>query len=435
MDQISELPDEVIVDILSRLTVREAAKTSVLSRRWEHLWKFSTSLNFDEMDRLSNIKTLNKRPSALDPDRDWYINCVNKAIDSHQIPWAEELRVCFDLDKRCSDHIDKWVTSALGKRVKRLELDLRRMSVLDMALKRSERYILSNLGRFEDCSFESLTCLQLNTVEVTGDMLHYFLCNCPLLERLSVQKSQSLIKLKIPANAATSLTLRYLEIRGCHNLEEIDIVAATNLISFKYHGSKIDFHWNHMLPTEASLGAEFGRDLLEAHVEGSSYFSQVQKLTWDYQSFFIYERKTVPQFPKLKQLDWNFRSDSFMDLDHVSKLLKACPFLSKITLKFTADLRMSEKLVVVPRCPLECLEEVEMVGFKGLPAEVVFAMFLVENAKSLKKMTIDTCPPFYKGTPVEFSDSDCHYRQAPRKDAELLIENISSKSRAQVVVL
>ncbi|OMO81967.1 hypothetical protein COLO4_23323 [Corchorus olitorius] len=348
-DQISELPDEVVVDILSRLTVREAAKTSVLSRRWEHLWKFSTSLNFDEMDRLFNIKTLNKTPSALDPDRDW--------------------------------------------------LQLR----------------IFNMPPIEYCG---------------GDRRHASLC--PLLERLSVQNSQSLIKFKIPANAATSLTLRYLEIRDCHNLEEIDIAAATNLISFKYNERKrkINFHWNEMLPIEASLGAEFGRELLEAHVEGSSYFSQVQKLTWDYWSFFIYERASVPLFPKLKQLEWNVKRYSMMHLDHVSKLLKACPSLSKLTLKFSADLWMTEKLVVVPRCPLECLEEVEMVGFEGLPGQVVFAMFLVENAKSLKKMTIDTCPPLYKGTPIE-----CDYRQAPRKDAELLREKISSKSRAQVVVL
>ncbi|GMH24304.1 hypothetical protein Nepgr_026147 [Nepenthes gracilis] len=33
-DQISELPDEVLFSILSRLPLQEAARTSILSRRW-----------------------------------------------------------------------------------------------------------------------------------------------------------------------------------------------------------------------------------------------------------------------------------------------------------------------------------------------------------------------------------------------------------------
>ncbi|GAB4846319.1 hypothetical protein Ancab_025325 [Ancistrocladus abbreviatus] len=38
-DRISDLPDDVLISIISHLTLQEAARTSVLSRRWKYVWK------------------------------------------------------------------------------------------------------------------------------------------------------------------------------------------------------------------------------------------------------------------------------------------------------------------------------------------------------------------------------------------------------------
>ncbi|VVA95754.1 unnamed protein product [Arabis nemorensis] len=46
-DQISKLPNDVLVKILGRMTMVDAVRTSVLARRWENVWKETSHLSLD----------------------------------------------------------------------------------------------------------------------------------------------------------------------------------------------------------------------------------------------------------------------------------------------------------------------------------------------------------------------------------------------------
>ncbi|RHN47340.1 putative F-box domain-containing protein [Medicago truncatula] len=49
VDKINSLPDEILSQILSLIPVEEAAATSILSKRWTHLWKFTDCIDFTDI--------------------------------------------------------------------------------------------------------------------------------------------------------------------------------------------------------------------------------------------------------------------------------------------------------------------------------------------------------------------------------------------------
>jgi hypothetical protein len=56
-DMLSNLPDHILLTILERLNIREAASTSVLSRRWQQLPALLSRLEIDVSDFLPVGKT------------------------------------------------------------------------------------------------------------------------------------------------------------------------------------------------------------------------------------------------------------------------------------------------------------------------------------------------------------------------------------------
>ncbi|XP_045830781.1 F-box/FBD/LRR-repeat protein At2g26030-like [Trifolium pratense] len=65
IDRISALPDSLLHRILSFLTIKEAAATSILSKTWNHLWLRQLIVNFNDEPLPNNSVIADYRDNNL----------------------------------------------------------------------------------------------------------------------------------------------------------------------------------------------------------------------------------------------------------------------------------------------------------------------------------------------------------------------------------
>ncbi|KAL3518697.1 hypothetical protein ACH5RR_021286 [Cinchona calisaya] len=174
-DRISELTDEILASIVSLLTMKEAGRTSVVSRRWIEMWKFyNGDLDFDGSSTLARYAREGNMGGA---GIAWYRSWVDQVLNSHKGLEIEKFKVRYGLEKRHKDDIDRWIN-----------------------------FPSSLLSPLAVSNLSNLTRLCLASVDITEDGIAYFLANCSSLQKLIVRCAISLVNLKIYSHS-----LRFLE--------------------------------------------------------------------------------------------------------------------------------------------------------------------------------------------------------------------------------
>ncbi|KAL1535535.1 putative FBD-associated F-box protein [Salvia divinorum] len=381
-DCISRLPDDLLITILSRLTLKEAAVASFLSRRWRYLWTNVASLDFDADDKLDSI--------AADHElRTKYIGWVNHVLRQHRGPTLDLVRICFDLDNRSSEAIDNWVEFATAKRVQRLELDL-------LGSEETRRWPTNNYTfpckPGMSTGLKRLKALSLRGVNVSEEALDCFLLMCPELQKLSLCSVEGLKKVKV---VGFKRPLKCLEIDKCLGIDTIEI-SNSSIVSFSYEGPVIDLMISNA-PVLGDVSIGEGHSALQADVFGqlSCCLYQLESLRLNiYYTKESTEIFSFPVLPNLRQLilvvgAWD--DDSLLEFAY---FVNACPNLNRFALKLiwmsiVSPPNIRRETRRAPKCAHEHLKLVEIGGYYGRTSDAEIAIYFIENAVALQKIVID----------------------------------------------
>lgn len=182
-DRISELPEALLVQILSLLpTTKHVIVTSVLSKGWRSLWKMVPRLVFSS------------------PNQKYEDNVISTSLLSHEAPVLESLRLRLVRDARYMGDIRAWLGIAFARHVRELVLDVNfRVSFpgsMFCSASSLETLILKNSIHVDvpcPVSMKSLKTLHLHDVTYKDDeSVRNLLSGCPSLEDLLVYRGYSI---------------------------------------------------------------------------------------------------------------------------------------------------------------------------------------------------------------------------------------------------
>lgn len=271
-DELDQLPDDLLLLIISFLMMKPAARTSVVSHKWNHLWRCFPVLVFESSSAMRRMIVRNEE--AILQERANFVKWVNGVLESHLGRTIDEMRVAFHLDSKCQAHIDKWVVFALAKQVKRLKLDI--TTLLDFG--HGYSFPKWNMSLYQTHNVSCLRYLCLQYVDITTEDVDYLLCTCVFLEDLSIISSQSLSYVR--SACSSPLQLKHLTVAACRQLRTIDILAP-KLLSFKHDGNPIELHIRNAFNlSKVSFGSvRYRGDVLAYAFESfSKYNSQLEYL-------------------------------------------------------------------------------------------------------------------------------------------------------------
>ncbi|XP_055960654.1 F-box/LRR-repeat protein 25-like [Mercurialis annua] len=182
-DRISELPDAIIIHVLSLLaSTKICVKTSVLSKRWHHLWTYVPNIILSRYDFLCN-----------EPKHRIIKRVLNKTLALHSSSKLNKFSIEIDL-RKLYPSIESWLQLAVGRAVESLTLEFSGSST---------RYLLpqflysnSNIRRLtttfcefvpeERISWSALKELSIGQATLNDEVIQNILYGTPVLEDLQL---------------------------------------------------------------------------------------------------------------------------------------------------------------------------------------------------------------------------------------------------------
>ncbi|CAN1200996.1 Putative F-box/LRR-repeat protein At3g18150 [Linum perenne] len=236
VDCISELPDEIIHEVLRRIwSPANAARTTVLSRRWRSVWSCYPVVEYSHSDLQRS--TVKKR---LENFRK-FVEATMERVSRHSELRFKTLNISLQgKSVNYSSLLKQLVIFAMKRKIKRIFVDCENSGDLFEALEVESGDKSIDLTGMEfvldDDSYflPFLASLQiLRLCDISARLLTSLIAKCPLLKTLEIGNVIDLKKLHI----SDFIDLKTLKIPSCEEIE-IEAPGLQNL-HFSFLGRKV----------------------------------------------------------------------------------------------------------------------------------------------------------------------------------------------------
>ncbi|XWS38557.1 hypothetical protein CRYUN_Cryun19dG0141600 [Craigia yunnanensis] len=370
-DRISELCDVVLHKILSFMPMQMSIQTSVLSKRWLHLWKYMHVVDFHTLP-FSNTEPVDYTP-------------INRCLDSLVSPNIKSFTVVGHVGQHSDPDVRRWVEFALSKNVHTLRIGLMPISfplfsVLPNFLfseKQTQKLKVLFLSHvdfkpppgvtFSGSGFVSLQSLSFTNCILADRTVELLLLECFVLQVLVIDNCWGLLNVNI---RGPNLKLKQLTFKWdfFDELVEVELrlleVDAPSLSTLKYAGDLTQIRLKNCQGLEKIILrglrktidqaiADHIRELInqvtQVKILGvNSLFLQFRPVCWDTFCDLVWERIEEPNFVMVEGTEYQ--------LCH-------------------------------GRCPKK-LKSVRIICFSGYDGEMMLVRLLLEKAENLQKLEL-----------------------------------------------
>ncbi|KAL7605145.1 hypothetical protein Lser_V15G15189 [Lactuca serriola] len=189
LDRISVLPQDTIENILTHMPIRDALRTSILSKKWRHYWKGMPKLVFDDKYLKGMPKLVYDTPFSYTSSSS---KEINKLIKKYKFVNAI-FHIIFHLSK--SKNIKKFIFKFWSKYNFSLEYVKRyKLPSMFFSLQGLEHLHLTHCDIELPLTFDgfiTLRSLELFDANITAQTLQQILTNCPILEEFILMGCQN----------------------------------------------------------------------------------------------------------------------------------------------------------------------------------------------------------------------------------------------------
>ncbi|XP_058211320.1 F-box protein At4g09920-like [Rhododendron vialii] len=419
-DRISNLPSNLIGQILSSLPTKTAVATSVLSKRWKQFWTLVTSLDFDDKLMLHCRKSIR---AALQMS---FASFVDRVLERVSCVDKFRLKCCQSYDV---SHANAWVAALIKYRIKELDLSIPVKHSTDHVLPRHlfscRTLVVLKLGtKFmlnvpASVCLPSLKILHLDSVKFSDDdSVKRLLVGCPMLDELGMNEcvGKDVCVIHICAPVLTKLRYRREKknyLWGTAEVSEYKIVIDTPALLYL---ELIDYvadvylvkNLRNIVKAYIRIAEQYDETNSKAITDLLMGISEVQCLHL-YNDCTEAVQKIDSELPIFHNLTSLVLSAGYVGWEWLSQLLAKSPCLESLVfeegyhIEFDRDEydeeddnKGDDKRLHwnppqnVPSCLLLNLKVIMFVNFQGDNGDLNMVEYFLRNAEVLEKLIIQT---------------------------------------------